>query len=1162
MLLPAKMSSCFLLPSKKTGFISSFSIKKKEIFMKLSLLWILLTISNLLLARWTSGQDLDKVVVSLHLKNASLKSAFRKIENLTHYSFTYKTDDISEYKNIDLKEDNMPLSALLGELLTNTNLRYEQISNTIIIKKVRDYPPGLLKYNYMFPDAAPADTITGKVASETGEALSGVTIKIKGKKWGTVTDASGNFFLAVPSKKVTLLFSYVGYADQEVNVADERLGTIVLKYSSANLNEVVVTALGISKESKKLGYAVTTVSGDQFNKARETNVALSLGGQVAGLNVHGTSGGPGSSARILLRGMSSMNSGGSPLFVINGVPMDNSQRGSAGEWGGADNGDGIGNINPDDIESMTVLKGQSASALYGARASNGVIMITTKSGKKGSLSVDYNMNYMVDKAIDYTSYQYAYGQGQYGAKPTTATEAQGDARLSWGAKLDGTQVIQFDGKMYAYSAYKDNIKNFYRAGPTFTNTISVSSGTDKGTFRLSLSNLDNQSIVRNSGLGRKTINLNIDQKVTDKLSLTVMANYIDEKGKNRPYLSDGPLNPNNGQFLATNINEAILAPGYNATTGAETVFSDDIYVTNPWFVVNQLVNNVDRKRLISAITARYNFTSWLYAQGRLGYDLENDRYFSVTPWGTAYSSNEHGGLNTLSNAQTIELNTDGLLGISKKINKDFSLDAALGGNLRKNQYETIGVNGGPFIIPYLYTYSNVLNFGRSYDYWKKEVHSGYYTLDIGYKGFLNLSTTGRYDFYSTVANSAIPKDQWGIFTPSVSGSFIFSDLVHIPNMSYGKLRASYAKTSGEPGSAYTTALSYSIGNTLNGLPTGSFSSSLPNAFLKPFTISEIEVGTELKFFNNRLGFDIAYFHKKTKNEIMPGSLSSATGFTSGYVATGSTLNKGLELQVTASPVKRKDFGWDISFNLTTLKNEILATDANNNPIQTGTYRPLNANTAYVVGLTGPQIRAYDYQRDSKGNIVVDASGLPLQGKLTPMGGVLPTLYGGLKNSISYKDFSLDFLIDYNYGNKILSASNYYSIYRGLNTITLDGRESGVMKGVYASGATNTVAAKAQDYYQKLAQNVSALNVLDGDYIKLRQVTLGYTVSEKYLQHVPLFSSIQVSLVARNLLTLMKKSGNIDPEAGFSSLVSYAGIEGTSLPSARTYGVNVNFKFKK
>ena len=363
--------------------------------------------------------------------------------------------------------------------------------------------------------------LTGTVMdSASGGPLPSATVKVQGKNAITATNANGTFSLSIPSGTVVLQVTAVGYAAQNVTVtADQTEVMVTLGLSGAQLSEVVVTALGISKEARKVGYAVSTVAGDQLNKAREVNIANSLSGRVAGLKVTPTSGGPGGTAKVLLRGMPSMNSGGAPLFVINGVPMDNTQRGSSGEWGGADNGDGIGNINPDDVETMTVLKGQSASALYGARASNGVILITTKSGKKGNFSVDYNINAMGDKAIDNTDFQYEYGQGLLGVKPANAAAALQTTRFSWGGKLDGSQFTQFDGKQYAYSPFRDNIANFYRTGVSLTNTVAVSRGSENGSFRLSLSNLDANSIVRNSKLGRKTFNLNINQKVTDKLSV-------------------------------------------------------------------------------------------------------------------------------------------------------------------------------------------------------------------------------------------------------------------------------------------------------------------------------------------------------------------------------------------------------------------------------------------------------------------------------------------------------------------------------------------------------------------------------------------------------------------------------------------------------------------
>lgn len=1000
--------------------------------------------------------------------------------------------------------------------------------------------------------------LKGKVSDDTGSPIYGVNVAIKGTTKGTITDSNGDYSITA-AKGSTVIFSYIGFAATNIVVGNNSIINVSLKPDASILNEVVVTALGISKEARKLGYSVTTVSGDQMIKARETNVAYSMSGRVAGLNISGTNGGPGSSARILLRGMASFGAS-SPLIVLNGVPIDNTQRGSAGEWGGADQGDGISNLNPDDIESMSVLKGASASALYGARAANGVILITTKAGKKGKIAIDYNLNTVAEQAIDFSDYQYEYGQGQNGRRPNNVTSALNSGRFSWGERLDGRPTIQFDGKEYPYSAVKDNFKNFYRLGSSMTNSLSLSSGNETGNFRLSLANLNNNSVLRNSGLTRRTVNFTANQKFGKKLSIDIMSNFVDNFNDNQAQLSDGPMNANNIYLLATNVSEAALRPGYTTSTPTqnELAWNDDIFVTNPWFVVNRYENDIKRKRLISALTAKYDFTKNIYGLVRFGYDYMNDDVFSITPTGTAYSNGNAGGLNTKAKSSTIEMNVDAILGGNFKINDDFSVDALAGATIRKNQFERIAIGGGPFVIPFFYSPFNVLNFNRDYGFNKRQANSAFYSLDFNFRNQIILSTTGRYDAFST-----LPTASQGIFTPSVSLSYDFTEALKIEKLTYGKLRTSYAVVSGEPLSPYSTSQYYSVGSAIQGITTGSFGGGLPNLFLKPFTLTEFEVGTDLKFYKNRLSLDLAYFNRRTNNEIINGSLSESSGYTSQLIGTGSTQNSGLEVLITGVLMERKDFKWTSSFNFTSVKNnvnEINGTPSENQQLGMGTYRPLNANIAIIKGLPGPQIMANDYTY-LNGKIVVDAAGIPVQNPIrTPMGSVLPRAYGGLNNEFSYKNFNLSFLIDYRFGSKILSATNFYTTLRGLHQKTLVGRETGVLvDGVTADGAPNRTTVPAQDYYQGLARRISALNVLDGDFIKLRQVTFGYTINPKVFGRLPI-KSAELSVVGRNLLVLHKKSDNIDPEAGFSSLITSAGIEGTSLPATRTYGLNLNVKF--
>lgn len=923
------------------------------------------------------------------------------------------------------------------------------------------------------------------------------------------------------------------------------------------LDEVVVTALGIKKDNRKLGYSVSTISGASLSKDRVSNMALTLQGRVSGLNISGINGGPGSSARILLRGAASM-SASSPLFVINGVPIDNTVRGNVIEYGGVDYGDGISNINPDDIETITVLKGSAASALYGARAANGVILINLKSGKETErLSIEYNTNLSFDKSINNTDFQYVYGQGSQNKRPDNIFNAISSGILSWGEPLDGVPYIQFDGKLRPYEAVKNNIQTFYRTAPSFTNTLSLVGGSHKNIYRISASNLDYSSVLKNGHLNRKTVNFYGAYDITDNLVLSINGNYIYENNKNKSYLSDAPLNANYGiAALATSLKQETLSPGYDAVTGTETRWNSDEYKTNPYFVMNRQVDRAGRNRYISSGSLKYRFNDRIFVQGRLGYDLSNDQLISILPTGLAFSINGQGGLNAWKQSQTSEFNSDILVTANENISRDIHFDISLGANYRKRKVEFTDVRGAQFKIPYVYTPGNLTTTINTYELARIVTQSAYYTTDISYKNYLNISVTGRYDIYST-----LPSSNRGIFVPGISGSFLFSDLINFNKLDYGKLRISYAKTSGEPIVPYTTQIYYSSANQINGTPLGEFSTDLPNYNLKPFTLNEVEAGINLRFFNNRLDLDLTYFRRITNNEIINARQSVATGFTSAYVNLGKTRNTGIEINIEGTTLLNKNFKWKNSFNFTHVNNLLLSIDGSSDYTLTGTYRPLNANTALVVGKPITQIMAYDFKRDAAGNVAIGSDGIPKRGALKPMGSTLPSIYGGFSNTFSYKQFELSFLIDFRFGNKILSATENYSYVLGLNKATLAGRSTGIVaEGVYENGMQNTTNVPAYNYYPELAGNISALSVLNGSFIKFRQLTLGYTFKDTFLRKTP-FRNIGIDLVARNLLTFLKYTKNIDPESQFSPVLAYAGIEGASLPAVRTFGVNLNLKLK-
>lgn len=997
--------------------------------------------------------------------------------------------------------------------------------------------------------------VTGTVKDPAGNGMPGVTVQLKGSTSGTVSDGNGKYSISVDSENSVLVFSFIGFATQEMTVGSQSVIDVSLAEDTKQLSEVVVTALGISKESKSLGYAVTKVDGNSITQARETNMINSLVGRVAGVNISSVGGGPGSSSTVVIRGVNSLatNVSQSPLYVINGVPIDNSTRGSAGQWGGADLGDGIGNINPDDIQELTVLKGATASALYGARAANGVIVITTKSGKgRKGFGVELNSNFVADKIINYTDFQYQYGQGANGLKPVDQTSAYNTGLSSWGAKLDGSSVPQFDGVSRPYVAQKDNIDNFYRTGSTFTNTVSIGNSNNDGSYRFSASNLNNNSVVPNSGISRNTFSLNVNYKITPKITFDLVSNYVMEESQNRPNLSDSPGNANFGiTILPTSLNESVLRPGYLAN-GNEINHSNNVYVTNPWFAANKFVNNLSRNRLINIGMVRYAINDWLTLQGRVGNDVFFDRSTSVTPSGTAYLPT---GNMTQNTSKGIETNADFLLTAKKQLNQDLSLTVSAGGNLRKSYSELTSVSGSQFNVPFLYVANNLLSKNTTFQVWEREVQSFYYTAEVSYKNMLFLNTTGRQDKFSVL-------DGKSIFYPSAGVSFVFNDLINLPVLSFGKVRASWTNSTGNPDPyVYQTKLYYTVDQSDLGYPIGVVkNTSIPNSGLKPFNLREYELGLDLKFLENRIGFDIAYYDRQTTNEIVNVTASPTSGYGSATLNVGSLQNRGIELLLTATPIKSTALTWNVSFNYTHNDNTVLSLADGLKDVNITTSRSLNGFINHVAGLPASQVMAFDYKRDTQGRPVFDAAtGLPQQGKLQPYGSGFHDTFGGINNEFNYKGINVSFLIDYKFGGKIFSATNYYAYVFGLHQNTLIGREGDIIgNGVDSNGNTNAIGAKPWNYYPALANNVSSQFVYDASFVKLRQVIIGYNFPTDWLKGTPI-KSVNLSFVARNLAILMKNTPNIDPESNYSNQPGQ-GLELAGVPPQRSFGFNLNVKF--
>lgn len=997
-------------------------------------------------------------------------------------------------------------------------------------------------------------TVTGKVTSAAdGSAVPGASVLVKGTATGTTTDAEGNYSLAVPDGgNAVLVVSFIGFATQEVPVGNQTTINITLQEDVAQLGEVVVTALGIEKETKGLGYSVTNVKGDELVKAREINIANVLVGKIAGVNSSAPSTGPGGSSRVVIRGNNSISFDNQPLYVINGIQMNSGNLGNAGMWGGADMGDGLSSINPDDIEDYTVLKGAAASALYGQRGKNGVILITTKSGKNTQgLGIELNSNTTWDKINDFTDWQTQYGQGTLGAKPATAIAAQNTANSSWGAPLDGSMTPIFDGSMKPYSNKSgNNMEDFYQTGYTTTNTIAISGGSEKGSVRFSVGSLKNKSVYRNSEFNRTTANLDANYKLSSKWSGGANLNFTKEDG-NRSNLSDAPGNGNYGiLFLPANMDDAYLAPGYDATFN-EIQYDANAFNTNPYFAANRFINDTKKYRLLSVGSLRYAPLSWLYIQARVANDYFTFNQESITPTGTAYR--RAGSLDAQNTLTFNEMNADVLVGIDKDITEDFSISAQVGANLLKQESKSVNVNAQGFSFPFLYNPATAVTRNATVSEPQKEVQSIYASTELSYKDFIYLTLTDRNDWSST-----LPAENNSYNYYSASASLVFTELWKTDILSFGKIRAGFARVGGDT-QPFQTNLYYGQNGAINGQPLGNIGNSLPNSTLEPLQVEEFELGTNLQFLDNRIWVDFAWYNKQTLNDIVRVSASQTSGYDDALVNVAEIENKGIELLIGATPFKTADFKWTTSFNYTHNKNKLISLvgDMKELPEPGAQSRTQRASISHVVGMPTSQVMAYDFMYDDAGNLVLNGSGFPQAAGLpTASGTGVHPIFGGWNNEITYKKFSLAFLIDFKSGGVIYSGTNAVAYSNGLHKETLKGREEGILvEGVDAGGNPVSNTITAQNYYGALF-NVSKLHVYDADFVKFRSISLTYTFPSLFNNTI---RSLAVSLVGRNLFYLSKKTDNIDPESNYQN-GNGQGLEYAGLPTVRTYGININAKF--
>ena len=1097
--------------------------------------------------------------ISITRTNASLQKVFADIRKQAGYHFMYTSDLLEKAGKINLDVKDETIENVLNACFKNQPLTYSIVEKVVVIKEKIPMHPEIPR--------AVLISISGIVTGENGEGLEGVNITVRGRARGTTTNAQGRFVINAEKGEI-LVFSFIGYSTKEIPVSANPVMNVALSLASRQMNEVVVTALGITKEKRAIGYSTTELDGSKFTQSRETNIGNALTGQVAGVSVAGVATGPSGSSRVVIRGNASLKQNNQPLYVIDGVPFDNRNQGSAGQWGGADFGDGLSTINPDDVETIQVLKGVAASSLYGYRGANGAILITTKSGSKSKgFGVELNNNLTVNEVIDLRKdIQYEYGHGYNGTKPTSAYGASSSAFASWGAKLDGSPAINFAGDTYPYQPYKDNFKNFFERGITNQSSIALTGSNDKGHFRLGLSNMYMKPVIPNSHMKQQGLNFNGTFNVTPKLQMILNANYVFEQVKNRASFSDAPGNQIASLlYLASSFDVQWLKPAVNAS-GVELVPNvDDVYTNNPYFVANYFQNNTSRNRLTGGLTLKYDLTGWLSIQGQVtrdGYILNRTE---ITPTGTQFLYGDNGFL-TQTTTDYQEINTNLMLEANKKLG-DFSLQANLGGNSQDQKYSVGGIYGaGPFQVPYFYSASNIVDKPFDYQFRHYRVNSLFGSVDAGYKNFLFLTVTGRNDWYSTLNINSN-----NFLYPSISSSFIFSDVINMPSwISFGKLRAAYGRSSNgtEP---YQNQLTYQLeGYAINGRPIGNITQDkIPNKFLKPVKISEQELGLNLQFLNNRIGIDVAVYHKKTEDDILDVAISPSSGYLSNIVNIGKLQNRGIEFLLTAAPVRSPRFKWNTSFNIAVNNSKVLAlTPPENSPIPVSddAYPRWGdaVSVQHIVGLPYAQIVGYAYKRNESGQVIYDADGYPLQnGDLpVPLGSAIYKTTGGFSNDLSFKNFNLSFLFDFKYGAKIYSGTNLLFYSNGQHTKTLQGREGGFIgEGVTEDGRPNTKSVMAQTYFYHITtgdNQISEEFVYDASFIKFRSLSLGYSLPPSVLKN-SFIKSFNISLIARNLAILMKHTPNIDPESNLNN-TNAQGLELAGYPATRNYGININVKF--
>ncbi|PWJ43813.1 SusC/RagA family TonB-linked outer membrane protein [Sediminitomix flava] len=1064
----------------------------------------------------------------------------------------------------------------------------------------------LLLFVTALPLWAQSRVVTGTVKDQNNQLLIGVNVKIKDSSHGTITDFDGNFKLELDEGATTLEFSYIGYKSEVVEVGTQSHFDIVMTEDAEQLEEVVVTALGIKRDKKAVGYAMQQVGGEEITTVAAASPFSALSGKIAGMDVSTSGSGAAGSTSIRIRGANSLSSSNEALIVIDGVPMENSGGSGAGAFGGFDYGSNINNINAEDIESINVLKGGAAAALYGSRGLNGVVMITTKKGSKNDqLKVTYNANYTWERPNVVPEFQNQYAQGSGGKYLATSVNG-------WGPKMTGQQVTNFLGETQTLMTNNENpVGDFFRTGSTFNNTVSVSKSGENNTVYFSATHMKNQGIMPNAELERLSLNLRATSKLTDYLTMDSKVNIINQDVFNRPNLGGSPDNPmytlsqmprsvsldqlqvyqtNSGLPVMYNTNYR-MEGGYPVWAGTGSFpFASNPLMQNPYWAVNENTNQDVRNRIIAFTELDLDIKKLLVGvpldnfslKTRASIDYTMDERERHTADQTLYKP---AGLATInySKSNFSEVNYDAFLSGLKSFG-DFGFSFMAGGNLRYNKSNGYASSSQSGIVdPNLgYILQNFNNVITSQSITEKTMQSLFGTLTFDYKDQLFLNFNMRNDW-----TSALAPGYWSFYYPSVDLSWIISEAVNLPEaVNMMKVRASYAEVGNDLG---PHSIFYSFATNPNqyyGLPYGGIPSSKPLYELQPERARSIDFGLETHFFDDRIILDVAYYQTSTDNQIFYAPLPPSSGYNTGLTNAGLVMNQGLEIALNTDIVRTNDFTWQMNVNASRNWSEVL--ELTEGVPVLNSFAAGGAMIQHQAGQPLGQIVGTAYMRDENGTIMLDEQNLPMyqltedgaMNEQVTIGNSVPKWILGINNSFRYKQFSLNVAIDGKFGYDMFSYTNLVGNQRGTLATSVDGRDgwyesealraqanvpsnswtpTGGMKvtGVNQEGQAVEAYVDPQLYYDRLS-NITEAYVYDASYLRLQQVSLGYTFPNKMLESTP-FRNVTFSAVGQNLFYLYSNVPNVSPNSTVATN-NAGGIEIFAFPETASYGFNLKVEF--